>query len=133
MGQTFTLFEDLLQTKIKMFLNFSAICPCEVSDLNVEITELEPISAYNFEVSVKQVPLEVVVNGGGMQTSNLGSLSISTKCYTKPPKITGWYLILFIGNRHNFVNNLFQPDLSKIQKSKTQTIPTKAGSIQLCL
>ena len=89
MGQTCTLFEDLLQTKIKMFLNFSAICPCEVSDLNVEITELEPISAYNFEVSVKQVPLEVVVNGGGMQTSNLGSLSILTKCYTKPPKITG--------------------------------------------
>ena len=83
------LFEDLLQTKIKMFLNFSAICPCEVNDLNIEITELEPISAYNFEVSVKQVPLEVVVNGGGMQTSNLGSLSMSTKCYTKPPKITG--------------------------------------------
>ena len=89
MGQTCTLLEDLLQTKIKTFFDFSAICPCEVSDLNVEITELEPISAYNFEVSVKQVPLEVVVNGGGMQTSNLGSLSMSTKCYTKPPKITG--------------------------------------------
>ena len=62
-----------------MFLNLSAICPCEVNDLNVEIAELEPISAYNFELSVKQVPLEVVANGGGMQTSNLGSLSITTK------------------------------------------------------
>ena len=72
-----------------MFFNPSAICPCEVNNLNIEVAELEPISAYNFEVSVKQVPLQVVASGGGLKTSNLGSLSTTTKCYTKPPKITG--------------------------------------------